>query len=170
MLQHSFLLIYRSFKRFKNSFFINLIGLSTGLACTLLIYMWVQDELNFDKFHEKDSWLYQVMENQKSEASELVKYRTAGLVAQTLKEEIPEIAYAVPVIQSSWFPKFILSANGDDKLKAVGQFAGADYFNIFSFDLIHGEANEVLLDKNAIVISNELAIKLFKTTDNVVGK
>ena len=170
MLKHNFLLIYRSFKRFKNSFFINLIGLSTGLVCTLLIYMWVQDELNFDKFHEKDSWLFQVMENQKSEANELVKYRTAGLVAQTIKEEIPEIEYAVPVIQSSWFPKFILSANGDDKQKAVGQFAGADYFNIFSFELIHGEANEVLQDKNAIVISNELAIKLFKTTENVVGK
>jgi putative ABC transport system permease protein len=170
MLQHSFLLIYRSFKRFKNSFFINLIGLSTGLACTLLIYLWVQDEINFDKFHENDSRLYQVMENQKGGDSDLVRYRTSGLVAETLKDEIPEIEYAVPVIQSSWFPKFILSTDGDDKHKAIGQFVGEDYFNVFSFGLISGGFDKVLQDKNSIVISDELALKIFKTTENVIGK
>lgn len=170
MLQHNFLLIYRSFKRFKNSFFINLIGLSTGLACTLLIYLWVQDELNFDKFHEKGDRLFQVMEVQQVAGESLVKYRTSGPVAETLKEDLPEIEYAVPVMHSSWFPKFILSANEDDKQKAIGQFVGRDYFNLFSFGLIRGEASEVLLDKNVIVISDELALKLFKTTENVVGK
>jgi hypothetical protein len=61
MLQHYFILIYRSFKRFKSTFFINLIGLSTGLASALLIYLWVHDELTMDKFHNKDNRLYMVM-------------------------------------------------------------------------------------------------------------
>ena len=142
MFLHNFLLIYRNFKRFKNSFFINLVGLSTGLACTLLIYLWVQDELNFDKFHEKDSQLFQVMENQQSGEGTIVNYRTSGLVAETLKEEMPEIEYATAVIQSSWFPKFILSATDDINLKAVGQFVGKDYFNVFSFGLIQGDENK----------------------------
>lgn len=170
MFQHNFLLIYRTFKRFRSSFFINLVGLSAGLACTLLIYLWVTDELSFDKFHEKDSQLYQVMETQQVGDGTFIKYRTSGLVAETLKEEMPEIEYASSVIQSSWFPKFILSATEDANLKAVGQFVGKDYFNVFSFGLTQGDENQVLSDKNAIVISDELALKLFNTTQNVLGK
>ena len=170
MFQHNFLLIYRTFKRFRSSFFINLVGLSAGLACTLLIYLWVTDELSFDKFHEKDSQLYQVMETQQVGDGTFIKYRTSGLVAETLKEEMPEVEYASSVIQSSWFPKFILSATEDANLKAVGQFVGKDYFNVFSFGLTQGDENQVLSDKNAIVISDELALKLFNTTQNVLGK
>ncbi|HKZ37114.1 MAG TPA: hypothetical protein VJ184_05660, partial [Chryseolinea sp.] len=66
MFRHNVILIYRNFKRFKSTFFINLIGLSTGLACTLLIYLWVNDEWNVDKFHEKESQLFRVMLNDPS--------------------------------------------------------------------------------------------------------
>lgn len=52
MFRHNFLLTYRSFKRYRMSFFINLTGLSTGLACALLIYLWINNELSVDKFHE----------------------------------------------------------------------------------------------------------------------
>jgi hypothetical protein len=61
MIKHNLLIIIRNFKRFKSTFLINLIGLSTGLACALLIYLWVTDELAVDKFHKKDDRLYQVM-------------------------------------------------------------------------------------------------------------
>ena len=63
MFRHNFLITYRNFLRYKSSFFINLIGLSTGLACALLIYLWVNDELSVDKFHKKDEQLYQVLVN-----------------------------------------------------------------------------------------------------------
>ena len=61
MFKHNLLIAFRNLKRYKGSFLINLIGLSTGLACSFLIYLWVNDELHFDKFHEKDSQLFQVM-------------------------------------------------------------------------------------------------------------
>jgi len=63
MLKHNLLLIYRSFKRDKSSFVINLIGLSSGLACALLIFFWVNDELSVDRFFENDKQLFQVMQN-----------------------------------------------------------------------------------------------------------
>ena len=50
MFRHNILITYRNFLRYKSSFLINLLGLSTGLACTLLIYLWVADELSVDKF------------------------------------------------------------------------------------------------------------------------
>ncbi len=170
MLNHTLLLLYRNFKRFKSSFFINLIGLSSGLACTLLIYLWVNDEMHFDKFHENDSRLYQVMENQKAGDALVVKNRTSGLVAETLVAEVPEIEFAAAVIQSSWFPKFILSVSDDNKVKAVGQFVSKDYFKVFSFGVTEGDESQMLRDKNSVVISEALAKKLFHTTQGVVGK
>gem|GEM_PF-3223690 len=64
MFTHNLLLIYRNFKRYQISFFINLTGLSTGLICTILIYLWIADELGIDKFNEKDRQLYQVLRNE----------------------------------------------------------------------------------------------------------
>src|SRR5688572_31287213 len=91
MLLHYLMIIYRNFSRYKGSFFLNLIGLSTGLAGTLLIYLWVNDELNFDKFHEHDHRLYQVLENQKSGDKIVTIESTPGLLAEALLEEIPEV-------------------------------------------------------------------------------
>lgn len=160
----------RSFRRFKSSFIINLVGLSVGLACALLIGLWVNDELEFDRFHKNDSRLYEVVEKQEVDGGINVKYRTAGLVAQTLKDKFPEVENATAVIPSSWFPKFTLSPNGDKKVKAIGQFASNDYFNVFSFGVTQGDKKQLLTNKNAIVISDELAMRLFNTTGNVVGK
>lgn len=56
-----------TFKRFKTAFLINLIGLSAGLACGLLIYLWIYDEINFDKFHDNDARLHKAMVNEKGE-------------------------------------------------------------------------------------------------------
>ena len=67
MLKHSLLLSFRNFKRYKGTFLINIIGLSCGLACVLIIFLWINDELSFDKYHENDNRLYQVMVNAKTE-------------------------------------------------------------------------------------------------------
>jgi hypothetical protein len=63
MFRHNILITYRNFLRYKSSFLINLVGLSSGLACTLLIYLWVADELSVDRFHRNDDQLYQVLRN-----------------------------------------------------------------------------------------------------------
>jgi putative ABC transport system permease protein len=85
MFRHNLLVIYRNFKRFKSTFFINLTGLSAGLACSLLIYLWVNDELSIDKFHEKDARLYQVMENRIQAQGIQTAQSTSAPLAETLK-------------------------------------------------------------------------------------
>jgi len=162
-------MIYRNFKRNKSSLFINLIGLSTGLACALLIYLWVNDELNVDKFHEKDSQLFQVMQNVKMTKDIITWEATPGPLAEALAEEMPEVESAVSVYEIHLQGKPNLSFK-DKKIKANCLFVSKDFFNIFSYNLIEGNANQVLADKNSIVISEELAIKLFNTTKNVIGK
>ena len=170
MLKHNLILIFRNFRRSKSIFFINLIGLSTGLACVLLIYMWVNDELSFDKFHKNDNRLYQVMKNSQSANGPGTFQDTPGLLAKALVLEIPEIKYAVSVIPISFLNQKGILTNSERTFKASGLFVSEDYFNIFSYPLIHGNKNQVLLEKNAVVISEELAKKLFNTTENIIGK
>ncbi len=145
-------------------------GLSTGLACSLLIYLWVADELSMDKFHQNDSRLFRVMERQQLDNGIIVNDKSSGLLAESLAGEMPEIEYATAVQHYSWFAKFVLSIGEGKSVKATGQFASKDFFQVFSYRLIGGEEGEVLKDKSSIVISDELAIKLFNTTHNVIGK
>lgn len=170
MLRHYLVILFRSSKRYKTSFFINVIGLSTSLACVIFIMFWVTDELNVDRFHEKDERLYQVMESNIVADENRIIDRSSGLVAETLKEEVPEIEYASAVMHYSRIPEFILSPDGIQKTKAIGQFVGKDFFNIFSYELLNGDKNGVLVDKKAIVISEELAKKTFGSGQEAMGK
>jgi hypothetical protein len=152
---------WRNLVKDKQFTFINVLGLSAGLACAILIFLWVYDELSYDKFFENDDRLYQLLENDSEESS--------GLLSETVKQQIPGVAYAAAVAPPYWFPKYTLSV-GDKNIKASGQYIGKDYFNIFSFKLIEGDKNSVLENKSSIVISSELANKLFGTTEKIIGK
>jgi len=169
MFKHNLLVSFRNFKRYKSSFLINLIGLSSGLACALVIYLWVSDELSMDNFHKNDSNLYQLMEGQQHTGNVRVTGSTPWLLAESLKEEIPEVEFSTVVTPFFWYSPFTLSFE-DKSTKARGIYTGKDFFNIFSFNLIHGDPQQVLTDKNHVVISEDMALRLFGTMDNVVGK
>lgn len=166
MLRHNLLLIYRNFKRFKSTFFINLLGLSTGLACTLLIYLWVKDELNVDSFFENDDQLYEIMEHRIKTDGIWTAFTTSGPTAETLVNEMPEVAYAAAVGRVGTSTVSV----DDTNLREVGRPVGTDFFRIFSYTLLVGEKDKVLADKNSMVISDALAMRLFKTTEGIIGK
>ncbi|MCG8307547.1 MAG: ABC transporter permease [Cytophagales bacterium] len=171
MFRHNFIISLRNFYRYRTSFVINMAGLSTGLACSLLIYLWVSDELATDKFHEKDGRLYQVLERRMGNEGWGTADETSGPMADLIKEEMPEVEYSTAVGPVWWpgFDNFTVSV-GQHSVRAAGQYAGRDYFNIFSFDLLTGSKDRVLSDKNSIVLSEELAIKLFKSIEDAVGQ
>ena len=166
MLKHYLILVYPNFIRAKSYFLINLIGLSTGLVCTMLIYLWVRDEFNMNMFHEKKDRLYQVMEHQKYADEIMTTNSTPGILAETLKEDFPEVEHAAT---TTWVEKYTLSV-GDHSIKADGYHVGKDFFEIFSFKLIEGNASQVLQDKLSMVISKKLAKSLFGTDKDVVGR
>jgi putative ABC transport system permease protein len=166
MFRHNLLLTYRNFKRYKSSFLINLAGLSAGLACTFLIYLWVSDELNVDKFNDKDSRLFRAMEHRVRATGIWTSPTTPAPLAEGLAADMPEVEYTATV---TWPQPYTLSLN-DKNIPAVGRFAGKDFFNMFSYQLIAGDPNLVLADKNSVVISDVLAHKLFNTTDNIIGR
>jgi len=166
MLKHHLLLTFRNFNRFKNAFLINLAGLSTGLACTMLIFLWVNDELSIDSFHKKTDRLFQVREHQQYAEEIMTTTSTPGILAEALKDEIPEVEYSAT---TTWINNSTISV-GEKNVKAEGFHVGEDYFNIFSFPLIEGDPSQVLADKSSIVISESLAISLFGNVEEAVGK
>ncbi|HMK18505.1 MAG TPA: ABC transporter permease [Chitinophagaceae bacterium] len=169
MFKNHLKIAWRTLLKDKQFTFLNVLGLSIGIACTLLIYLWVNDEMSFDKFFEKESQLYQLMERRNNNEMSGVSDESSGLLGEALKLRMPEIEYATAVAPPEWWQKFTLSFD-DNNIKATGQYAGPDYFNVFSFKLIDGKKDDVLKDKSSIVISDELAKKLFGTAENVVGK
>jgi putative ABC transport system permease protein len=170
MFKTSFRVLWRNIMNDRQFTILNLLGLSTGLACTILIYLWVNDELQVDKFNEKDTQLFQVMMNMETPNGIETGEQTPGLLAQALSKELPEVEYATSVIPVSWADKTGILSYQEKNYSATNQFAGKDYFNIFSYHFIDGNKTSPLSEKSSVVISRDLAIKIFKTTQNVVGK
>lgn len=168
MLKNYFKTAWRNLIKDKQFTLLNLLGLSTGLACTLLIFLWVNDELHIDKFNEKDSRLYQVLKTAPNSDGTVTTFdATQGLLAEELVKSYPEIEYATAVRPEREMG--ILSID-DKHIKATWQFADKDFFTIFSYRLLEGNKNNVFSDKYGVLLSDNLAKKLFNTTSNLIGK
>lgn len=148
---------------------LNILGLSAGLACTLLIYLWVADELSFDKFFADNDRVYQLMESHHVNGAVSSTDESSGNLAKAVITQVPGVEYAAAFAPTSWFPPATLSVNNNN-IRSSGQYADKDYFNIFSFKLLSGSAGKALDSKDDIAISATLAKKLFGSTDNVIGK
>ncbi|MDX1586694.1 MAG: ABC transporter permease, partial [Balneolaceae bacterium] len=147
----------RSFNRHKSSFLINVIGLSIGMACSILIFLWVFDELGHDRFHEDIDQIYQVMEHQTYSGDMFTTHSTPGILAPTLKEEVPEFQY---IATYTWNMDFLFT-KGQKSLKENGLYARPDFFHILSIPLLQGNRDELLTKPKSVVISREMAEKYF---------
>ena len=170
MLKHILTIAFRSIKKHKSYFVINLTGLSTGLAFAFLLYLWVQDEKSIDKFHANDDRLYQVME--RSTANGLIRIQdgTQGPLSEAMEKDLPEVENAVTVMNLAKEGMDITIKSGDKSFKSAPLFSGDAFFKAFTFPLISGTAATVLKEKNSVTISEDLARKLFGTTDAALGK
>ena len=166
MFKYNLKIFLREILRYKNTFLINIIGLSTGLACVILITLWVTDELSTDKFHANDRNLLQIIEYSATDGTILTNPRTSGLVADNLKREFPEIKYCTNVRETDELPLTFEKIN----FKATGLYAGEEFFDVFSFPLLDGDKTSVLANKNSIVLSRDLATKLFGSYTSAAGK
>ncbi len=169
MLKHNLIITFRSFKRYKSSFLINLFGLATGLASALLIYLWVNNELNMNHFGEKDSTRhYQVFINNNYSDRVETQEKITFPLPDALEEDFPEVEYTIPVILSPFY-EGVLSFE-DQFFRADPQYVGDRYFDVFSCDFLAGEKASAWSDQNNVVISESMALGLFRDVDQAIGK
>jgi putative ABC transport system permease protein len=167
MFRHNLLLSIRNFRKYKASFFINVTGLSTGLACVLLIFLWVNDELSKDQFHVNGDRLYQVLENVEQNTGIITRESNSGIMAATMMQ-FSEVETA---IMTTWkMERMMVLTVGDKDVSVPGLYADVPFFKMFSFKLLEGRPDDVLKDQNAIVISEAIAINFFGSASEAIGK
>jgi len=167
MLKSYFKIAWRYLLKDRQFTALNLIGLSSGLVCALLIYFWVADELRIDRFHKYDDRLFQAIENRQRAGGIWTARSTSPPTADALQKAFPEVEDAVATFPSR---STTLSLADGKNIRADGKYAGKDFFNIFSYGLVVGDVRKVLASPNSIVLSDVLANKLFGTTTNLIGK
>jgi putative ABC transport system permease protein len=141
---------------------INISGLSIGLACSLLIMLWVQHELSYDRFHENADRLYRVVYS--SDDGESYGRYLPGPLAAYLREHFPEINNATSF--KSWEMKIAFNKKS---FSCIGSYINPSFFSMFSFPFEKGEPKAALSVPNSVVITKNLAAKLFGR-DDPMGK
>jgi len=170
MLKNYFKIAFRNLIRKKVFSFINILGLAIGMACTILILLWVQDELSYDDFNVNKDNLYRVDYIGKYFSG--ISACSPGLLGPESKKVIPEVIDAARMLKR---PKMVVKAVGDEKGKNnQTAFYESNYylvdpslFKMFTLPFIYGNP-ETALD-NGMVITKSIALKYFGTTD-VLGK
>lgn len=165
MFRHNLILALRNFNKHRSQFLINTIGLTAGLSCVLMIYLWVADEYRVDRFHQQDEQLFQVMSNHSDASGVRTLKGVPGLLLEEIQTSVPAVSHAVAMTDVH---QFSLSVDKSFS-KARGKFASADFFNVFSFPIIEGNRDRALADKSGILISKSLAYRLFNSVE-VIGK
>ncbi|MGO1595625.1 MAG: ABC transporter permease [Sphingobacterium sp.] len=144
---------------------INIIGLTIGMAASILITLWIQKELSMDQFHEKAERLY-VMYNRDSDpiGNNWASSSTPRILAPTLKADYEE----VEMVSRFGGNNFLLTV-GDKKLNTNGAFVDSTFLSMFTFPLIAGETKTALTNPHSIVLTEDFAKTLFADA-SPVGK
>lgn len=149
---------------FKNKLYsiINIAGLSVGMAATLLIGLWIWDELSYNTYHTNYRQIAQVMENQSLDKGiEPLDVKPMPL-AEELRRKFPgDFKFVVATT-----PSLQIVANGDKKLTKVGSFAEPDFPEMMTLKMISG-TRDALKDPASILISQSLATSIFGNTDPI---
>jgi len=155
---------FRNIRRQKSHSMINIFGLSMGLACTILILLFVKDELSYDRFHENLHSIYRpLIRFHNPDGS--VKWQGGAVQVPhgpALKEYFPEVKRYVRV-----FPREFIVKIGDLIEEQEITMADAEFFEMFSFPLVQGNTASVLSDYSSIVLSESCARKYFGDTDPI---
>jgi ABC-type antimicrobial peptide transport system permease subunit len=166
MIKNYLRIAWRNLVRNKAFTTINILGLALGLACSLLIMLWVQDERSVDGFHVHGKQLYQVYGRWLHDGKVEANYYTQGLLADELKRVIPEVEYASS-LERSWGNTF---QAGNTISKMSGGSAGADFFKMFSYPLLQGTPETALNAPGGIAISRKMAEFFFGSAERAIGK
>ncbi|RRB11907.1 FtsX-like permease family protein [Larkinella knui] len=166
MISNYFKIARRNLVRNKAFSAINMVGLGLGMACSLLILLWVQDERSVDGFHANGNRLFQIYERGYYDGKVEAAYETQGLLAEELKRVIPDVELASGLERS----RTVTLEAGAKVSKADGSFAGADFFRMFSYPLVQGTPETALTTPEGVAISRKIAELFFGTPEKALGK
>ena len=166
MLKHYLTTAFRNLFRDKIFTVINIMGLSIGMAVFLLISIWIGYEKSFDTFHEKSDRIYKLMVDMTTPNKPVTIWSTTPApIGPVLESKIPEVEKVIRT-SSNRSTKLIFE---EEQIYETGIYADSMFFEYFTFQLRYGNPEQVLDQRDAVVISERLAEKYFKDK-NPVGQ
>ena len=152
----------------KNKFYsiINILGLTIGMTSAILILLWIHNEMSHDRFYEKTDRIYLANNRDKVNGEMFAWNNTPKPLGLAIKKDYPEVEDVVRL--NEYAANFLLTV-GDKHFSLHGEFADSDFLKMFSLPLLQGNAATALNSPNGIVLTQQLAIKLFGNED-AMGK
>ena len=165
MIKNYFKTALRNLWKTKGYSFLNIAGLAIGIACAALIFLWIEDELTYNSYYTNNKNIYKVKDRQTYDGTTFVFDATPGLLAPSMKAEIPGIKNTA---RATWGDNGLFSLD-DKSIYESGLFVDSSLFSIFHLQFLKGNPNNVFADLNSLVITETMAKKFFGSTD-VLGK
>jgi putative ABC transport system permease protein len=164
MLKNYLKVAVRNLARHKGYAFINVMGLAVGIAASVLIFLYVADELSFDRFHENADRIYRITADWSNKGdSRIHQLGTPHILAKTIRENYPQVQ---ALTQLTGPLGDVVIKFRDLAIKETDVFAAdASFFDVFSFPLVKGDPESALRDPNTVVLSESLAAKCFGNED-----
>jgi putative ABC transport system permease protein len=158
MLKNYLKIAFRVIKKHKGYSFINIAGLAVGIACCVLILLWVQDELSYDTFHQNYREIYRTILNVEG------KWYSSSpwALAPILKTEYPEVLAATRYRENS-----LLITYGNRSFNEQAAFVDPDFFEIFTFPIVQGDSTNPFPTVYSAVITQKTAAKYFGSEDPI---
>ena len=163
MLKNYFKVAVRNLLRNKGFSIINISGLAIGMASAILILLWIQDEMSYDRFHPHQDRLYEVWSQNKLDDGLHCFTATPQLMGPALKHDYPAIEEATRV---GWTNASLFDYK-DKKLKSNGTWVDPSFLTMFNFPLLKGDAHTALNDPYSLVLTKKMAIRLFGDEDPI---
>jgi len=154
----------RRIRRHKGYSFINIAGLAIGMACCILMFLWVQDELSFDLFHKNEDNICRVITEFKTSAKLTHNARTPNPLGPTLVERFPEV---INFARYQGFDGWIVKSGDNTYLNDFLGTADPSFFEIFTFPFVRGDPKTALSEKHSIVLTQKMAKKHFGDEDSM---
>jgi putative ABC transport system permease protein len=167
MFKNYFKTTIRSLWRNKGYSFLNIFGLAIGIACAGLIFLWAEDELNWDNNNVKKDKLYQLEVNLTVDKNEWTMGSTPRPLGTAMKTEIPGIASTARLSDQA---QRLLFSFTDKSLYAAGRYTDASLFSMFTFHFLEGNSKNPFPQLYSLVITESTAKKFFGNEKDVIGK
>jgi len=164
MLKNYFKIAFRNLWKRKGYSFINILGLTIGMASAILILLWIQNEMSFDRFYKKSDRLYSMYNRDKFNGEMWAWNSTPKIMAPTLKHDYAEIEDAVRYNDVTF-----LTTVGEKKFNSRGAFVDSGFLSMFDFPLLSGNIKQSLAGNYNIVLTAKTAKKLFGN-EEAMGK
>lgn len=161
MLRNYFVIAIRNLLKNKGFTFINISGLAVGMACTIMIMLWVESEITYDGFHENKDRIYEAWNRDTFSGALQCWNTTPKVLAKYIRQDFPEVQ---DVVRVDWGAEYLFSYK-EKRIKESGNIVDSGFLNMFSFPLLKGNKATALNGSYNIVLSASFAKKIFGDED-----